>query len=171
MSNFELPEHVNPYQLADKETSLDGVISGSRLERLAQATAGEPSEASATLRFYRDESNRRVVVGQVKGVATVQCQRCLNTFGYDLAGEFQLAIVYNDEMSKPLPAHLDALMLLPDEAMDVAEIVEEELLLCLPIHAKHPKGECRIETQFGEVGVEQEAVKAPNPFDVLKDLK
>lgn len=171
MSNFELPEHVNPYQLADKETSLNGVISGSRLERLAQATAGEPSEASATLRFYRDESNRRVVAGQVKGVATVQCQRCLNTFGYELAGDFQLALVYNDEMSKALPAHLDALMLLPDEAMDVAEIVEEELLLCLPIHAKHPKGECRIETQFGEVGAEQEAVKAPNPFDVLKDLK
>jgi uncharacterized protein len=171
MSNFELPEHVNPYQLADKETSLDGVISGSRLKRLAQATAGEPSEANATLRFFRDESNRRVIAGQVKGVATLQCQRCLNTFGYSLSGEFQLALVYNDEMSKALPEHLDALMLLPDETLDVAEVVEEELLLCLPIHAKHSEDDCRIETQFGEVEAEQETVKAPNPFDVLKDLK
>ncbi|MBU2863310.1 YceD family protein [Reinekea marina] len=171
MSNFELPEHVNPYQLADRETNLEGVISGSRLERLADATAGEPSEAHATLRFFRDESNRRVIAGQVNGVAKVQCQRCLNAFGYKLSGEFQLALVYNEEMSKGLPAHLDALLLLPDEAMDVADVIEEELLLCLPIHAKHPAGECRIETQFGEVGEEQETEKTPNPFDVLKDLK
>ena len=82
-----------------------------------------------------------------------------------------MALVYNDEMAKALPTHLDSLLLLPDEPMVIAEIIEDELLLCLPMHAMHPEGECQIETQFGADESEEIPEKAFNPFDVLKDLK
>lgn len=173
MSNFELPEYVNPYQLADKNSELVGVVNPKRLKRLEDASEGVTVPANAQLRFARDESNRRIVSGHVTGTVNVQCQRCLDVYSYALDGEFQLALVYNDEMAKALPEHLDSLLLLPDEPLDIASVVEDELLLCLPLYTVHPEGECRINTQFGTLGadVDESIEKAPNPFDILKDLK
>ncbi|MEJ2042042.1 MAG: YceD family protein [Reinekea sp.] len=171
MSNFELPEQVNPYQLADKSADLSGVISASRLKRLEQASDELVSDAEAQLSFYWDDSGRRVISGEVTGTAQLLCQRCLQPFERKLEGSFQLALVYNDEMAKALPTHLDSLLLLPDEPLDLALIVEDELLLSLPMYANHPEGECQIETRFGADEPEGQPEKAPNPFDVLKDLK
>ncbi len=171
MSNFELPERINPYQLADKTTVLTGEINASRFKRLDEVTEGITESAQVTLSFSLDESGRRVITGQVMGAADLLCQRCLKAFNYKLEGSFNLALVYNDEMAKALPAHLDSLLLFPDEPMDVASIVEDELLLSLPMHAMHPEGECRIETHFGAEDLDASSEKAPNPFDVLKDLK
>jgi uncharacterized protein len=171
MSNFELPERVNPYQMADKKSVLEGEVSAQRLRRLVEATEGLTESAQVNLSFDLDESGRRVITGQVSGTANLLCQRCLKPFSYKLSGSFNMALVYNDEMAKALPSHLDSLLLLPDTPMDVAEIVEDELLLSLPMHAMHPEGECRIETQFGADESEGVTEKASNPFDVLKDLK
>ncbi len=170
MSNFELPDRVNPYQLADKKSQLNGEINAQRLKRLDDVTEGVTESAQTTLSFDLDDSGRRIITGQVQGAADVLCQRCFKAFNYKLEGSFNLALVYNDEMAKALPAHLDSLLLLPDEPLDVASIVEDELLLCLPMHAMHPEGECHIETHFGadESG---EVPERANPFDVLKDLK
>ena len=171
MSNFELPDRVNPYQLADKLTLLEGVISAKRLKRLDETTAGIDESAQVSLRFDRDESGRRLIFGHVTAIVNLQCQRCLQVYGSKLDGDFTLTLVYNDEMAIALPAHLDALLLLPDALLDVADIVEEELLLSLPMHAMHPDSECRIETQFGTDESKGSPEKAPNPFDVLKVLK
>ncbi len=171
MSNYELPERVNPYQLADKKSELDGQIDTQRLKRLEEATEGVIRPAEAQLSFDLDDSGRRVVSGQVKGAVSVLCQRCLKPFDYELDGSFKMALVYNDEMAKALPADLDSLLLFPDQPLDVASIVEDELLLSLPMHAVHSEEECRIETQFGTEEDEAPVEKAPNPFDVLKDLK
>ncbi|EAR09758.1 hypothetical protein MED297_16404 [Reinekea blandensis MED297] len=171
MSNFELPAQINPYALADKMSELEGEVSLDRLSRLDEATEGVIRTAQASLSFGRDASGRRVVSGQVDGAVNLLCQRCLKPFQYELAGSFKMALVYNDEMARSLPTDLDSLLLLPDQPLDVAQIVEDELLLCLPMHAVHPDGECQIETQFGAEESEGEPEKAPNPFDVLKDLK
>lgn len=170
MSNFELPERVNPYQMADKLSELAGEVSRERLSRLEEATEGVVRSAQAKLSFDRDGSGRRVVSGQVSGTVDLLCQRCLKAFQYELDGSFNMALVYNDEMARALPADLDSLLLLPDQPLDVAMIVEDELLLCLPMHAVHPFGECHIETQFGADESEDFPDQAPNPFDVLKDL-
>jgi len=98
MSNFELPDRVNPYQLADKLSHLEGEISAKRLERLDETTEGVDESAQVSLSFDRDESGRRVISGHVNGVANVQCQRCLKAFKTKLSGKFNLALVYNDEM-------------------------------------------------------------------------
>lgn len=171
MSNIELPDKVNPYQLADKQAELVGYISPARLQRLGEATLNINDPVQAELKFEHDSSGRRVITGQCSGSVNMQCQRCLKAFDQQLQGSFNLALTYNDEMSKALPEHLDALLILPDAPLDVASIVEDELLLCLPMHAVHPEGECSIETQFGTEESDVSSVKASNPFDVLKDLK
>lgn len=171
MSNSELPEGLNPYALADKSTKLVGMISSHRLTRLQEATESLPEGFEVELLFDRDGSGRRVIEGAVDGEVSLICQRCLQACRQPVTGQFRLALVYNDEMAKSLPADLDPLLWLPDAQLDVAEIVEDELLLSLPMHALHPEGECTIETQFGDEPEAPTEERAPSPFDVLKDLK
>jgi uncharacterized protein len=171
MSNFELPERIHPYQLVEKQEELEGVVAASRLPRLMQAATAIDEPARVHLTFKRDDSGRRVISGKVSCAVELQCQRCLTSFSYELSGEFALALVYNDEMAKALPAELDPLLLLPDVQLEVASIVEDELLLSLPMHAMHPEGNCQIKTQFGMDDSEQATERAPSPFDILKDLK
>lgn len=171
MSNIELPDHVNAYQLSDKQVSLAGEISVGRLKRLASLTESIEGPVKARFAFDRDESGRRIITGEVSCVVSLQCQRCLGFFRYELDGCFRLALVYNDEMAKALPADLDSLLLSPDVALDLADIAEDELLLSLPMHAMHPEENCQIKTQFGSDGKQEVKVEPHNPFDVLKILK
>ncbi|WP_169579614.1 YceD family protein [Saccharospirillum impatiens] len=143
-----------------------------RLLRLSESVLRLDTQFNAHLNFDRDAEHRRIVRGDVSGQVVLECQRCLQPVSVALDGHFTMAVVYNDEMAKALPADIDPLMLLPDEPLVVAELVEDELLLCLPMHAMHDDGECQIQTEFkpDDAEAEQAPVK-DNPFKVLESLK
>jgi uncharacterized protein len=173
MSKSELPERVDAYKLADQgPQNLEGVVPSTRLTRLADVVLSQDAEFKAALNFDRDAEQRRIVAGDVSGHVVLECQRCLQPVSVALDGQFTMAVVYNEEMAKALPADIDPLMLLPDEPLIVAELVEDELLLCLPMHAMHDDGECQIQTEFkpDDSEVEETPVK-DNPFKVLESLK
>lgn len=170
MSNFELPDSVSPYPLADKSAELSGEISVSRLVRLSENTAGVNAPVTASFHFYRDESGRRVIEGTVTAEVNLRCQRCLDIFSLALNGDFKMALVYNEEMAKALSSDLDPIIHLPGEDLDVALLAEDELLLCLPMYAMHEQSECRIVTSYGDEDAQGTEPKS-SPFDVLKDLK
>lgn len=169
MSNAEIPESVNPYQLADKGTLLSGYIANKRLERLSSAVVAIHDGTTASVSFDIDESGRRVIKGQCGASVALQCQRCLESFDVKLSGAFDLALAYNDEMAKALPSYLDGLPISPDQPLHISDLVEEELILSLPMHPVHDEGKCKIKTEFGEPIAPSK--KPPNPFDVLKDFK
>lgn len=175
MSKSELPDHLDAYKLADQSVSISGQVSASRLTRLNGAVLRLDDSIEAELDFFQDEEHRRIVAGHVSGRVELECQRCLQPMVQPLDSDFRLAIVYNDEMAKALPADDEPLMLLPDEALDPATIVEEELLLCLPLQAMHDEAECRIQTEFApapdEVASSDEETSRENPFQVLASLK
>ncbi|MHA7878286.1 MAG: YceD family protein [Saccharospirillum sp.] len=172
MSKSELPERVDAYKLADQTSTLDGEIAFGRMARLANLVVEESDAFKAQLRFDRDSEQRRVVSGWVEGRVALECQRCLRPVHYDLHSRFDLAIVYNDEMARALPGSLEPLMLLPDQSLDVAELVEEELLLSLPIKAVHDPNQCQIQTEFKpDEQDDRPGAEKDNPFKVLESLK
>lgn len=172
MSNSELPERVDAYKLTDQGSRLEGVVPSERFPRLIDTVLSQDAEFSASLNFDRDEEKRRIVEGSVSGNVEMECQRCLRPVAIHLEGRFSLAIVYNDEMAKALPASMEPLMLLPDEPLVVAEVLEDELLLSLPMHAKHAPGECQIQTEFKpDDADESDQPEKENPFKVLESLK
>ena len=173
MSKSELPDRVDAYKLADQLTHLEGVVASTRLSRLAEAVLSQDAEFKASLDFNRDAEQRRVVTGEVSGSVELECQRCLQAVKHTIDSRFHLAIVYNDEMAKALPSGLEPLMLLPNQPLDVAEVIEDEVLLSLPMHAMHAPGECEIQTEFKPDDSEAGEVPAQkdNPFKVLESLK
>ena len=66
--------------------------------------------------------------------------------------------------------------LVASETFNVLEAIEEELLLSLPLSARHPQGECRPEdlqkvAKALSSGAQEIKIEKPNPFAVLKNLK
>ena len=172
MSKSELPERVDAYKLADQSSALEGTIAFGRLKRLSELVVDDGADVDAQLQFGRDEEKRRLVSGSVSVSVALECQRCLQPVRYDLHSRFRLGIVYNDEMARALPGDLEPLMLLPDQSLDLAEIIEEELLLSLPMYAAHELGECQIQTEFKpDEQDESPATEKDNPFKVLESLK
>ena len=66
--------------------------------------------------------------------------------------------------------------LVASETFNLLEAMEEELLLSLPLSARHPLGECKPENlqkvaKVLQSGADQIKIEKPNPFAVLKNLK
>jgi uncharacterized protein len=72
------------------------------------------------------------------------CERCGGAVCYDIKLELKLSPVLTDSQAARVPKEYDPLVT-GSEPVSVLELVEEELLLSLPMVAKHKQEECLIE--------------------------
>ena len=105
----------------------------------------------------------------VEADVVLTCQRCLRPMQQRLASKSQL--VFTDEGSAELPEGYEAVAGDP-QALDLAALVEDELLLALPIIPRHAEGEgCALPSTAGKAaGAAAEAGVMRRPFAGLKDL-
>jgi len=134
--------------------------------RLAGQLARPEGSATARLALSRLEG---VVVGtlDVRATAEMTCQRCLAPLRRVLEAQAQLAFVASDEA--PVPADHEAVDCDPHR-LDLAALVEDELLLALPLIARHAGGEA---CKLPDAAATQAVANGPatrRPFAGLKDL-
>jgi len=167
-----LPRQVDAFKLTQQAIVLDGQLRVNELPRLTEAlssTTGLP-DLHPVLSFGIDAEGHRVAEGQVKAMLPITCQRCLQVMPYEVQADIHWAFVTSDEAAKKLPAHLDPIMLSTSGYVDVYEMLEDELLLSLPITAFHEDCEGAGATKvFGEV-VSENASATEKPFAALADL-
>ncbi|PIE44360.1 MAG: hypothetical protein CSA50_00590 [Gammaproteobacteria bacterium] len=172
MSNSGLPESVDPIKFAEQNIELEGVIPFARFTRLAGLIRSNQSDATVWLLFGKDEQGRIFVTGSVQVDLILECQRCLGDLSYKLKAEIGLAIVFSDDNAKNLPREYDP-YLVDGYDLNIAEMVEEEILLALPTFAYHEPGECSVDYKADDEddrSSDQLAEKS-NPFNVLSELK
>ena len=109
------------------------------LPRLA-SRAGIGGNARGTVRFGR-QSGAAVADLSLGGAASLQCQRCMQAMEVPLRSTVRVALIASAVEADALPEEIEP-MLVPDGHVSVADLVEEELLLALPIVALHEAGEC-----------------------------
>jgi uncharacterized protein len=162
-----LPRQVDPRKLVTQGATFDGPVPTASMMRLAGAVMSSEEMAQAELSFGRDDEGRAVVTGRVQLGVDLECQRCLKPVPCKLSGEVGLGIVWDEERAKALPKHLEP-WIVESEAGDLYDMVEDELLLALPIAAYHDTDECRASGSYstGEV-----SDSAENPFGILAQLK
>ena len=66
--------------------------------------------------------------------------------------------------------------LVASETFNLLETMEDEILLSMPLAARHPPGECRLNdlekvAQLLKPADDQIKIDKPNPFAILKNLK
>lgn len=176
-SHAELPKSVDPYRLAEHNSTLEGTIPLSGLTRFREAVLGvdDGAACSVKLSFYMDAQRRRVVSGELQAPVSLECQRCMGAMRVMLNSEFTLGLVTSDEQAQQLPKDLEP-FLTDDFSAELWSMVEDELLLVLPAFPLHERSECPAREDleaFEPDGspAEPEGPEKENPFSVLADLK
>jgi uncharacterized protein len=170
MSGERLPVHIDPVRMADTRRLLQGEVALAEMPRLVEALQDGDGNVSVSLEFGTDEEGIRFMRGQVQAEVTLICQRCLEPMRHPVDNEFALGLVRNETQAEELPSHYEPL-LLDGKPLFLRDVIEDEILLALPIVPRHPPQECGAQLESGEADTEQDGGKRDNPFASLAELK
>ena len=159
-------------RLADRQADVAFEIPLSRLPRVQAQIAGAKGTVHGVAHFRR-EAGFRVAEVELEGEAKLVCQRCLAPMTWPLASETRVAIVANERDADGIPQELETVHA-PDDRIRVADLVEEELLLTLPLVPLHESAdECKAVQDEVPMTPAEEAAPAPEtqkPFERLGEL-
>ncbi len=164
-----LPLKVDPFRFADNALSLSGTLSTKDMPRLLSGLAPQEREVRVDMKFGVDEEGIRYVKGELKTSLMLECQRCLEPFNYEIISSFMLGIVHTEKEADRLPERYDPL-LVPDLSLILSDMLEEELIISLPIVPMHPMDACKAKEPI-EFHSKDAIAKKENPFKVIESLR
>ena len=146
-------------------------ISLAALPRLAAAVADTSGQVTAELQAMH-AGGQVTVRGKVQAHLVLTCQRCFGSLDFPVKADFNLVWVRSEAEVASLPELYEPL-LSASGRVKIAELLEDELLLALPMVALHAAS---VECGGGIRGKSRQTVtaaKAPGskPFAALKTLK
>lgn len=168
-----LPQTVQAGRLADAGETLQGTMHVHSMSRLADFLHDTEGEVDVELVFDVDVRRLRHVQGHLKTTINLVCQRCLQPLAWPLEVDFKLGLVTSEAAAERLPETWDPLIV-DESGLVLQRLVEDELLLALPIVPMHAVGECDLDR---DVITEPAPATAPStqadtrrPFEHLADL-
>lgn len=172
------PDKLDVAALAHDAASLAGEWPAASMERLADAGAPEsPATGWPPLQWSLQGEMRRPKGGQAQtwlhvcasGQVALTCQRCLQPVLEDLDIDRWIRFVDTEAEAAALDADSDDDVLALPRHLNARELIEDELLLALPLVPRHDVCPDPLPmTADDEETVEEER---PNPFAKLAALK
>jgi len=142
---------------------LEGTLAVSSFERLHDLLAEVSGDVSFRLQGYKGERGELMLHLVVGGVIPLACQRCLKAITFELDVDSLLEIIPEGADMSQDELEDDTRDFLPLAGeLYVAELVEDEILLALPVAPRHEK--------CGLPGA-ADAGERINPFAALAGLK
>jgi uncharacterized protein len=136
-SQSVLPSQLDPRKVFRQALQIQGHIAVSALDRLCGLLLDEQGVVSASLTFEVDSDRRLRIRGHVSAEVNVVCQRCMQPMTQVLNDTIDLVMVSSEDRMKQLPASLDPWFCGEDDMLIPADIVEEQLILAMPIVSMH----------------------------------
>lgn len=136
-----LPQYIDLIECVEQQRSIDAVISSESLKRLSDLLEESTKQIAVKLAFGKDEQKRSIINCHIEAILYVQCQRCGQTMSLPLSLDSTLCLVKSDEQAKRLPAGYEPLMA-DDVQIVPLDIIEEELLLAIPMVPRHIEAQC-----------------------------
>ncbi|MBL6687634.1 MAG: DUF177 domain-containing protein [Pseudomonadales bacterium] len=138
-----LPKRIRYIRLGDEESRYQGVIPVARLPRLLALLAEGPSKSDkaiqpvqALLTFKQDAPHRHIVSVEASFDYSWPCQRCLEEMEIKAASQHELVLSNRSDVIERLPVSVDYL-LTEGDFVEVAALLEDQLLLAMPMVPKH----------------------------------
>lgn len=124
---------------------LRGKIAVASLPRIQDVLFAGDSMLEYTLSGDTDKQGRPFLHCEVNGVLQLRCQRCLEAMDYTVGVKSDLMLVKDEallaEINEDENDEVDAI--LADPHLDVFALIEDEILLDLPMSPKHLPAECK----------------------------
>jgi uncharacterized protein len=156
---------IHPERLSSKPLVFEGTFTPAELERLEDSLAGPAGELRYRITAGLDKQRRKVLSCIIEGFVFLLCQSSLEQFRHEISISDQLVLVDNESELPAVELESDAEdYLVADAPLDIRDLVEDAVLLALPMVPRKPGLE---EAKGGE----KDAVRKPSPFAALASLK
>lgn len=160
---------IDSLKFAAEEDCITGKLALTQLTRLSEVLANQEGWLDCKLagdRFEREGETRLGLHLRVSGRLSLHCQRCLAEVGFDCVIDSRLLLIPPGAEWPEEELETDDYDAIPaSRELSVLSLVEDEVLLTLPIVPRH--ADC-----LPPVGMEAAEEKSePSPFAVLAGLK
>lgn len=164
------PDRVRPDKVAAAKRTFAGTMPVKGLQRLADLLADplEDQVLSFEIAFDLDDQGNKVAEVSVTGLLPLICQRTMEPFDYFIESRSKIGIVQDELEAEQLPEDYEPLVCPADE-LALKDLVEEEVLLALPLVPVSPGSEPSIKTEARVT--EHRQAPTHRPFEVLGGLK
>ena len=159
---------IDPYKAAKTRQRLSLTIASEAMPRLIEVTESL-EEIQADLEFFWDEQKRLRVKGQVSTRMEIICERCLEPMPLSFECPVNAAVVWDEDQATQLSSELEP-WLGSDERINAHELLEDELLLALPIMPAHKQEECKGMASFSTQPEQEDTSDRQKPFADLASL-
>jgi uncharacterized protein len=149
---------IDGLKFAHERSQVSGRLSIAALPRLAELGC-TAAEVSFDVAGDLSAESRPSLQVRAQGCVEMACQRCLQPLSVPVIVDSELELAESREAAEAAEDEIDRVV--ASRSMDVAALVEDELLLALPMVAVHE--DCRLPA--GDDGAK------PSPFAVLAGLK
>ena len=153
----------DPYAFARASSRQDGEIAIASMRRLTDRLIGSAGNVRYVVQGAHDQQQRPMLELQVSGTLQLQCDRCLKALEYPLELKSRVLLAQpgtavQDDGDPETPEWIEA-----GRDLDLKELVEDEILLGLPLSVRHDRKDC------GNLGTERDG-KSNSPFSKLSAL-
>ena len=157
-------------RLAEAEADVDFAVPLAELPRLRAQLANVAGEVHGHAHFRRAASIP-VVELTLQGTARLACQRCLGAMDIGVEATAEVGLVATEADVSRVPEELEP-VLAPEGRISVGELIEEELLLTLPIVPLHAEGDAcdAAAAAAPRAQSEREGGETQKPFAQLAEL-
>lgn len=169
-SRQDLTRQIDFRRWALDKARFEGVLSLAELPRTrAAVAAGSGEEVAVTVGLEEDGQRRVLLSGWVRAVLALPCQRCLEVTEVPMDIGIGGMVVTSDRAAAEVPREHEPI-LATGEMLDLRGLVDDELLLALPMTVQCDRAGCR--AAYDKTSPEAQApVAKANPFAALASLK
>ncbi len=162
-----LPPVLDAWRMVAARRQFEGSLPLSGMSRLAGTLADTDGDCRFTLEFGRDALDVPFVEVRAEAELPLVCQRSLERFLLPVSVVQRLGLVTDEAQEAALPEGMEPIQPGPDGALDPAGLIEDELILAVPVVPIDPRS---VEVQAEWPAAVEEEVR-PNPFAALAALK
>ncbi|MEZ5593601.1 MAG: YceD family protein [Gammaproteobacteria bacterium] len=166
----QLPTRIDPIVIAAETRVLEGLLPLAGMPRVRAIVEQPLGMVKLRLRGAVDEADRSLLLGHVEAHINLQCQRCLQAVAVQIDTDFALAVVHSEREAALLADDYEPLLVPQGGDVSLAELIEDEVLLNLPVVARHEVNECATDAQGVSTDTAVAADDVYQPFAGLADL-
>lgn len=127
-----IPLRVKASQAVTRREAFSGSLPLAKLPRLAATLAETTGTLQVELQAMRDDEGQDWLHGEIRGQLPLTCQRGLHAFDWNCDVALSLRLVETEVEEERLLKDCES-YLIQDDQLPLRELVEEEVLLALPM--------------------------------------
>lgn len=155
---------ISPLLLAKNKEHVEGSICLDSLSRLKDILSDTTGQAQYSFSFEIDVNDICVIKTRIVANVILKCQRCLKPISINIEKNSILGIFSNSDELEALADNYEPLQL-DEEVVSLDMLIEDELLLAIPIAPLHNDDECENSLYLANKNIKE------SPFSVLEKLK